>query len=334
MSAFHTELIRGDVAFSILADSWDVIVANAMTSTPFQKLAYQRSWWQHLGPGQLLTIAIVDEARRPSAIGCFYLYEEVLYFNGCVEETDYLDLIAPASLAAEAWQAIFDCFDDQSFPPWQRLDLCNIADQSPSHAILEEIAQRRGYRLDSAIQDVCPTIALPNTFDDYLMELDKKQRHEIRRKSRKARAAQAELVQVGPHDDIYGAVEEFLRLLQLSTVEKEDWLNEGRRALFHEVAAAAHGDGSLQLLFLRCKGENAAALFNFDYNDRIWVYNSGMDIVEFGQLSPGVVLTADAIQLAIADGRREFDFLRGNETYKYRFGARDTHIYRLQIVRA
>jgi CelD/BcsL family acetyltransferase involved in cellulose biosynthesis len=44
-----------------------------------------------------------------------------------------------------------------------------------------------------------------------------------------------------------------------------------------------------------------------------------------------VVITAKAIELAIENGRTTFDFLRGNETYKYRFGAKDTKIYRQQI---
>ena len=78
-------------------------------------------------------------------------------------------------------------------------------------------------------------------------------------------------------------------------------------------------------------GRKAAALFNFEYNGRIWVYNSGLDPDAFGSLSLGVVLTAKAIEHAIENKNKIFDFLRGNETYKYRFGAQDTYIYRETI---
>jgi CelD/BcsL family acetyltransferase involved in cellulose biosynthesis len=44
-------------------------------------------------------------------------------------------------------------------------------------------------------------------------------------------------------------------------------------------------------------------------------------------------LTAKAIEHAIANGRSTFDFLRGREEYKYRFGAKDTRVYRLQAIR-
>ena len=89
--------------------------------------------------------------------------------------------------------------------------------------------------------------------------------------------------------------------------------------------------GTLQLMFMEVDGSKAATLFNFDYNGRIWVYNSGLDPAAFGQLSLGVVLTAKAIEWATENGRSEFDFLRGNETYKYRFGAKDTEIYRITL---
>jgi CelD/BcsL family acetyltransferase involved in cellulose biosynthesis len=46
-----------------------------------------------------------------------------------------------------------------------------------------------------------------------------------------------------------------------------------------------------------------------------------------------VIISAKAIEMAAENGRIAFDFLRGNEIYKYRFGAEDTRIYRIQIKR-
>ncbi len=79
--------------------------------------------------------------------------------------------------------------------------------------------------------------------------------------------------------------------------------NPGRRAVFHETARNAMAAGTLQLLFMEVDGTKAATLFNFDYNGRIWVYNSGLDPEAFGQLSLGVVLTAKAIEWAAENGR-------------------------------
>ena len=330
-----TELINGSDVFTLLANEWDRLARRGITDTPFQTLAYQKAWWTHLHPndGRLHTVTVRNEANQLAAIACFYNLEGVLYFNGCVEETDYLDLITPAEQAEVAWRAILDCLCSPHFPEWHAIDLCNVPEASPTRSILSLEAQRRGFLFRESVHEVCPVIPLPDSFAAYLDSIDSKQRREIKRKLRRAAGAEAELVIIGSEDDIDSAVTDFLDLMQKSTFEKRDWLNDGRRAVFYETAHAAQKAGTLQLLFIEVRGKKAAALFNFDYKDRIWVYNSGLDPALFGALSLGVVITAKAIEYAIENGRTTFDFLRGNETYKYRFGAHDTTIYRLQLER-
>lgn len=328
-----TEHYVGEAVFAELSAEWDSLAAEAVTDTPFQKLAYQKAWWSHLHPQEatLHTIAVRSDDRSLQAIGCFYLVDDVVYFNGCVEETDYLDLIVREADAEPAWASVLDCLLSGEVGQWQALNLCNIPAASPSRSLLKRLGNERGLRVFEEQIEVCPIIPLPATFDDYLEMLDSKQRREINRKLRRAIAADTTFHVVGPAEDIDEATDAFLELLQSSTFEKRDWLNEGRRAVFHDVARAAQADGTLQLMFASVDGRKAAGLFNFDYNDRIWVYNSGLDPTAFSGLSLGVVLTAQAIEQAIEDGRTEFDFLRGDEEYKYRFGAVDTAIYRLRL---
>jgi CelD/BcsL family acetyltransferase involved in cellulose biosynthesis len=102
---------------------------------------------------------------------------------------------------------------------------------------------------------------------------------------------------------------------------------------FLDVAQVLHTQGWLQLAFIEMDGQKAASLFNIDYGDAILVYNSGYDPFEFRHLSPGIIVTARCIEHAITLGRSKFDFLRGDEVYKYRFGAQDTTIRRLLIAK-
>ncbi len=333
----YAQIIKGTEIFKELAQEWDSLARRGMTDTPFQTLAYQESWWRNLHPqgSELNSIITRSDDHQLAAIACIYVTEDgVVRFNGCVEETDYLDLITEARHAEEAWKLIFDCLLSDEYPNWRLLELCNVPAVSPSRNILSNLSEATGHCLVESVNEVCPIINLPGNFDAYLQMLDSKQRREIRRKLRRAEAAGAEVHLVGADDNIEEAVNEFLELLQKSTFEKRDWLNDGRRALFLEVARAAQKAGTLQLCFIKISEQNAAALFNFDYSDRIWVYNSGLDPEAFGNLSLGVVLTAKAIEWAIENDREEFDFLRGSETYKYRFGASDTNIYRMQISRS
>lgn len=328
-----TTHLLGDEAFNTLSDEWDALARRSMTDTPFQTRAYQQAWWQHLHPvnATLHTLAAHRDDGQLAAIGCFYLLEGSLYFNGCVEETDYLDLIALAEEAEAGWTAVLRHLLHPDFPAWETAQFCNIPAASPTRAVLAKLAAAEGLAFHEEVIEVCPIIPLPATFDAYLEMLDSKQRREISRKLRRAEGSEAQLVLIGPKDDLAQAVDEFLTLLQLSTFEKRDWLNDGRRALFHQTAQSALATGTLQLLFIEIEGRKAAALFNFDYKGRVWVYNSGLDPAAFGALSPGVVLTAKAVALAIENGRSEFDFLRGSESYKYQFGAQDSEIYRITL---
>ncbi|MCB0129483.1 MAG: GNAT family N-acetyltransferase, partial [Caldilineaceae bacterium] len=73
--------------------------------------------------------------------------------------------------------------------------------------------------------------------------------------------------------------------------------------------------------------------FAFEYNKQLLLYNSGYDPDAHAQLSPGWVLLAYCIQYAIAVGCRVFDFMQGNEEYKYRFGSHDTRVMRIVVER-
>ena len=65
----------------------------------------------------------------------------------------------------------------------------------------------------------------------------------------------------------------------------------------------------------------------------VYLYNSGYDPGVHAALSPGWVLLAHLIERVIESGHRHFDFMRGDEGYKYRFGGKDERVLRLTISR-
>ena len=61
-------------------------------------------------------------------------------------------------------------------------------------------------------------------------------------------------------------------------------------------------------------------------------YNAGVD-PDARDLSPGVLMVYAYVARALATGIRRMDFLRGNESYKYHWGAVDEPIQRLLVRR-
>jgi len=331
----NSKLILGNDVFNQVDEAaWNGLAQGGITDTPFQTYAYQRAWWSHLGKGELVSVLVHDTAEQLVGLGCFYIENGRLFFNASKEETDYLDILVKEAHAEAVWAEIVSCLCCDACPDWDVMDLYNIPAASISRQIIPRLAHSRGFSFVEEVAEVCPIIPLESDFDGYLAGIDKKQRHEIRRKMRKAAGAGAELEIVDSLEAMPTAVDDFLALLQKSSADKQAWLNEGRTAVFHDVAEAALKQGTLLLMFMVVDGERISALFNFLYNGRVWVYNSGIDISQHGNLSLGVVLTAHAIQHGTVCGCGTFDFLRGNETYKYRFGAKDSEIFRYQLTLA
>jgi CelD/BcsL family acetyltransferase involved in cellulose biosynthesis len=189
--------------------------------------------------------------------------------------------------------------------------------------------------VEQSIQSVCPLIHLPTSWDEYLARLDRKERHELRRKMRRAEQGSEPIrwrITSG-EETLDADLDAFITLLIQSRPDKAAFMTDTMRCFFHTVGHAAQRAGWLQLAFLEVNGAKAAANMDFDYNNRIMVYNSGLDPREFQWLSPGIVLMGNLIQHAIEHKRTIFDFLRGDEDYKYRLGGQDTRIYRLHIER-
>jgi CelD/BcsL family acetyltransferase involved in cellulose biosynthesis len=71
---------------------------------------------------------------------------------------------------------------------------------------------------------------------------------------------------------------------------------------------------------------------HFETDDGILFYNAGID-PDARDLSPGVLMVYSYVARAIESGRRRIDLLRGDEPYKYDWGARDEMIQRVLIRR-
>lgn len=182
-------------------------------------------------------------------------------------------------------------------------------------------SQRPGDQLE--MTDRSPFVKLDGDFEHYLNGLNKKDRHELRRKMRRAER----MAQNGLHVTHDGDLDTFLRLHRLSSAEKADFMGHSEdffRALTDSLRAA----GMLRLSVLWDGQRALASMYQICFNKIVHLYNSGYD-PEFSGLAPGLVLLGFCIKKACLDGCSEYDFLRGTERYKYDLGGLDRPVYRL-----
>lgn len=332
------EWFRDPEIFARLEPEWNTLLTRSATDTIFLTNEWQRTWWECLGDGELYLVTVREDDGTLVGIAPLFAEttstsERALALVGCVDVSDYLDVIVAREHTESVYRALLDTLLRDDFPRWDWLHLCNLPAASPTNTQLKMLAEARGLMVQHGVRDVAPILELPATWDAYLDSLDKKQRHEIRRKLRRVQETQPRWYTIDRADDLDQAIGDFIELHKQSRPDKNVFMDVRMRGFFERLARALFARGWLQLSFLEIGGARAAAIMNFIYNNNVLVYNSGYDPVQYGAYSPGIVLFAYSIQDAITAGRRRYDFLRGNEEYKYRLGARDTLVMELHIRR-
>ncbi|MBV6394466.1 MAG: hypothetical protein HFACDABA_00031 [Anaerolineales bacterium] len=325
-----------------LADAWNNLLARAVTDVPFLHFEYLRNWWHTRGGGEWpqADLRVVTTHAGRELIGVAPLFQTTnrdglpaLMLLGSIEISDYLDLIVRPEDIQRVTSGLFDFLDSSETACWRALDFYNLPEASATLAALESESAARGWTFTREVYQPAPFIPLPADFDAYLASIDKKQRHEIRRKMRRATERDNPArFQIVEHPAALDAEMEAFFNLMTQDPAKETFLTEAMRAQMLATARTAMSQGWLWLAFLEVDGQKAAGMFNFDYGNRLWGYNSGVNR-DFIELSPGWVLLGHVLQWACEHGRLEFDFMRGSEEYKYRFGAQDRMVMRAKIIR-
>ncbi len=329
-------------AFDSLKPVWNDLVQRSTANTPFSTWEWQTAWWAAYHPGNLWVVTCENDAGKLVGIApCFIETDgdtRTLRLIGHVDVTDYMDFIVDVDEQEAVYSELATYLSEAHGSDYDAIGLANIPEASPTYTAFPDVLRVQGFDVSFEENDVAPLIQLPQSYDDYLSNiLDSKQRKEAKRKMRRAEGGEYEVAWyiVGSDHNLAEESERFLSLMAAADTEKAAFLQNGQHVdFFNRIVPLANDGGWLQLMFLTIDGNACAAYFNFDYNNRIYVYNSGLDPDNYGALSPGIVLTQYAIQHSIEQGRAVFDFLRGNETYKYLMGGSDTRVYQLNATKS
>ena len=261
-------------------------------------------------------------------------------FFGASYHADYATLLAaPEHLDVVAGAAAAHLAAPDG-PAWDVVDLRRLRCGDPAAEALAAAFGRReqagGWTLNLEREDVCPVVTLPvgGSFDDFLAGLGRTERHEIRRKVRRAEAVGP--VRLTRSTDPLADLPAFIELHQ------KRWGAEGlfpdtpggamSRVFFRRLFELLGPDGPLVLSFLSVGERRIGAGVHLEAGRSLLYYNAGID-PDARELSPGVLMVASYVQAALAGGFRRMDFLRGDEPYKYEWGALDEPIQRLLIRR-
>ncbi len=339
-SDLSVEICTNAQGFLALEREWNSLLKQSKTDTIFLTWQWQKIWWDFFGQEARLSILTVRDGEGLIGLAPFYGLPsddgaKTLRLIGGVEVSDYLDILVASGREDRVYEALWEFLTHENDYPWDIIDLHNVPATSPTLRALPTLARdTRELQVSMEVEDVAPIINLPPSWEEYLSLLGKKQRHEVRRKIRKANnEALVRWYYVRDEKAVQAEMEDFAELHKRSARQKKAFMDRKMQSFFQAVARTTFEQGWLRLYFLLINELKTATTLCFDYNDSMMVYNSGYDPQLYPSLSTGTVLLAYCIQDAIRNGRSVFDLLRGGEDYKYRLGGQDTQVYNLMISR-
>ena len=300
---------------------WDNLNTQGVTS-PFLNSFVRESWFNIFGSDyDLMILNHSDQLLMPlkvknksgSWVGSQDLFDlNDLIFQKEIKQSLLVDLI-------------FFSFQKCDI---NRLDFFSIIQDSPLHKKLIEACRTLNFKFEATFEDVSPVIKLPKTWNDYLMSLTKKNRHEIRRKMRRLEEAGDINIETTNTQNLRERISTFFALM-IENKEKKKFLTSDRKKFMSEIISDAIQNDYGDLNFLTLNGSYVAASFYFVQDSKISVYNSGFD-QSFSELSVGLLNHVLNIKKRI-DTFEEFDFLRGSENYKFRLGCESKNLIKIEI---
>jgi CelD/BcsL family acetyltransferase involved in cellulose biosynthesis len=358
----HVERIVTAEALAQLEPAWWRLWRAIPDASPFTSPAWLLSWWQVFAPGELRTIAIwrggdlvalaplylergVYGLRLlPLGIGISDGFDVLLHpghGQTCSGDPDRTDATAgvdespavagvpPAAtmigvagsspaMTGEGWdvaRALADALAAE--PDWECLPL----EELPAAATALSLPCLPGCTDEMVEQSASPLLAFAT---DPLHGIPARKRRKLRMAQNRVARRGGAVRAVGPNQ-----LDTFLA--ELSRLHGARWTSRGEDGVlvddavqrFHAAALPRLVAAGLARLYtLTIEGKVAGAYYGLLHGGVAYAYIGGFDPA-FAFESPGTVLLGHAIEDAAAAGATAFDFLRGQEPYKYEWGAVD-----------
>lgn len=310
---------------------------------PLHGQAWLRSWWESLGDEQgQLAIARIHAPEQTIGFAPFFVERSwkgtALRFLGSGAAcTDYLDVFCRPDDAVSVAQALGQWLHSEScretLGPIDLIELEGHHANAPGVTALQDVLARQGWSEEISSLESCWVVDLPPTWDGYLTRLSPRGRRRAKIAIKSLQTEEMKFHVWDQHDDMVALWPAFVELHQKRRHQKGEpgCFAEGpfeqflRRAAFRLVAI-----GQASLVAVQFKEHLIAAALQLHGRGCSFLYQTGMDS-DYIKLEPGHLINALLLHSAQSAGIPEFDFLRGNEPYKARWGAYPVPLVRTRL---
>ena len=216
---------------------WSDLVRADPAGTIFHTPDFLKLYWEEFGeePEHLLLAFGEEDNGAQVAAAAFELIGDTLRFLGGTEVTDYMGPVGRPGggvVRERLWVGVLDTGD------WQVADLRGLPEDSSWLPALREAALGHGLSVEETEDQngVAPLLDLPSTWDDYLLQLPSKLRHEIRRKAKKLEAEAGPFrIETATAATLLPLLDRFVELHRMSEGPKGVFMVPGMEIFFRRL---------------------------------------------------------------------------------------------------
>lgn len=315
---------------------WRTLLAKDPNRQLFAYPEWNRAWWDEFKTGK--DLLLMTMSRDSEVIAIVPLYRriddgrKILRFIGGIDLTDYLGPICSLADRGEVADALVTWLTTTDVE-WDELDAHNMPVPLGFAEFLVERADAKGFSFRIEQEETSAVLPLPSEWDTYLAALDKKERHELKRKRRRLEREHPDAVfRTATEDTLDADFQTFVDMHRGAEGHKGHFLRPEIATFFRRLADTTMPLGWLRLDLLEIGGRAVASTFGFEVERKFYLYNSAYE-PDAARLSPGLVLVSELVRRSIEDALELFDFLRGPERYKYQLGAQAVPLNNVKIFR-
>jgi CelD/BcsL family acetyltransferase involved in cellulose biosynthesis len=314
--------------FDSYAACWGAPGSSLVWPGPFMLPPWLAAWWAAFGGDHAPYLLSIRGEEGLAGLAPLMRRGREVRLMGDTDLCDHMDVVVAPSEAREGCARLLDYLAADGI---ERLVLPSVREDAAAMTALRPAAEDWGARVRCEPHGRLFAMHLPRSWEDYLMRLSGKERHEIRRKLRRLEGAGRVTRRcVRTTAELPAAMETFMTLFKANRADKAAFMHGPMPAFFRRLAANMAAAGRLRLYFLALDDRAIAATLCFVHGDTVYLYNNGYDDA-YRALSPGLLGKVFTIRDSIGAGCRVYDFLKGDEKYKQRLGGAPVNLYRLAV---
>lgn len=332
LDEYEIALCDQEESFRRLQSEWNELLDHSACPVVFLKHQWMYTWWLVYGSRQtgtrLFILTARDAAKR--LVGVLPLYLErlgrqplalrVLRLLGTANEApEYLDAIVHYQNSQRILATLLATLAARR-SEYDALLLNDLSPKALLPAFLAGWSQTLGGVYENYTCSICPYLKTTGEFDKFIQALSTKHRYNFRRETRRLIEQRQAVFKVAADSEAVKSGLELLFILHQQRWEgkgkKSQFDNESSHTFHRHLAVALAGEGAARLYMLYCEDRPIAVFYCLCYNGQFFYYQAGLDAA-FKNYSLGTVVIGKMIADCFAQNFYEFDFLRGNESYKF-----------------